>query len=87
MEKRSITEFHFEPAGTSTNTNGPVMHFRLVSITTHEARRSEREEWRQDSSHPQSRQRVVLAELLTRGAVKDLIADGADWLAYIETGT
>jgi hypothetical protein len=79
METRTAITHKIEPEG---GTDGELpLHFALVRHTEQEARRSQREIWRQDSEHPQP----VLDEKLTvlgRRELSDLLALGADWLAY-----
>lgn len=84
MEYRTKADLKFEADGPEKP--GPVETFQLVRETIHQSRRSDREAWRQHTSPGKpGYNREVLADGLTRGQVARLIADGADWLSYIET--
>ena len=75
MQTRIRHETRFEPVG---DARVPAA-FVLVRTDTPETRRTDRELWRWDT-----RQAITRTELgtFTRRQVSELIADGADWLAY-----
>jgi hypothetical protein len=75
MQIRTKITHKFDPAGDDRT------RFHLVRKTEHQARRTDREIWKADTSVTPYIEREVLATL-TRREVAELIADGADWLAY-----
>lgn len=79
VQTRVTEEFKFDPHGPEVS--GRVdMEYDLVKVTQHQARRTDRELWRLDTSVSQAYTREVVGTL-TRSQVAKLIADGADWLA------
>jgi hypothetical protein len=78
-EKRTRTEIRFEPEGPEVP--GPIASFRLAQIEHDEIRPvAGRGAWHQDEWS----RSTVLASGLTRRQVSQIVADGADWLAYLE---
>lgn len=81
MQTRTTSRVRFEPTGDANE--APPRAFALLRETEHQARRSERESWYQDSNYSgPNPQREILAEL-NRVQLRELLADGVDWLAYI----
>lgn len=83
MQYRTKVEVRFVPTGEEEP--GPVKQFRLERSSTKQARRSEREIWRDDVTADNYHTREVMEDL-TRAHLVALIADAADWLAYVEEG-
>lgn len=80
-EKRTKVEHKFEPA---VGEDTPPERFDLVRLTEYQTRRSNREMWRADTDRGRPpRKRETLATF-TRRQLASLLADGADWLAYIK---
>ena len=79
METRTNITHKFEPVGDDT----VPARYDLVRITDHEARRSSRELWRLNTDVTPYHERDVIATF-TRHQLSALIADGVDWLAYVE---
>jgi hypothetical protein len=79
MEKRRHVEHKLQPSKDSPD-GGPVTKFDLVRTDCGEARRSAREDWRYDSDAGLVRETLTT---FTRAELVTLIADGADWLAYL----
>jgi hypothetical protein len=83
MMYRTLRELKFEPEGPEVP--GAIKSFRLELRTTRQSRRTPRENWQQDTSVPMpAHVRTPLAEGLSRRELSELIAEAADWLAYIE---
>lgn len=79
MQTRTTITHKFEPAPFPED--GVPALFRLIRTTDHESRRTDRELWKLDTSVTPYTEREVVATL-TRRQVSELIADGADWLAW-----
>ena len=77
MQTRDRVTHKFEPVG---DEKVPA-RYRLVRTTDHEVRRRDGELWKLDTSRTPYTERAVVAEF-TRRQLAELIADGADWLAY-----
>jgi hypothetical protein len=58
--------------------------FKLVQDTDHQTRRSDRENWSTDYTHPETKIAETLIPHLTRHQLADLLADGVQALSYVE---
>lgn len=79
MQTRVTRKIIIEPSDEIT----PPGSFDLIIVVTQEARRSDREIWRQDSDAPGTNPLRTRVASLTRAGLAGLIAKGADWLAYV----
>jgi hypothetical protein len=77
MQTRTTIKHRFEPVG---DDKVPA-RYQLIRETDHEIRRSDREIWKLNTDVTPYHERDVVAEF-TRRQLAELIADGADWLAY-----
>ena len=82
-EFRDVVKIRFDPAGEEEP--GAIKLFNLIKITTHQYKARAGGQWLTDPERYLD-DREVLAEGLTRRQVCDLIADGVDWLTYVEGG-
>ena len=81
-DHRTKLALKFEPEGP--DQPGAIHSFQLVLERYHQVRRHDRERWQEDTD---KFTREVVAEGITRRMVAALVADGADWLAYVEGGS
>jgi hypothetical protein len=77
-QKRDFVERKFNPVNEG-DEHDPPARFNLEEHTARQTRRTDREIWRDEAG---THKRVVLG-VFTRREVSALVADGADWLAYL----
>jgi hypothetical protein len=77
-QKRDFVERKFNPTNEG-DEHDPPARFNLEEHTARQTRRTDREIWRDEAG---TYKRVVLG-VFTRREVSALVADGADWLAYL----
>lgn len=75
MQRRVRTKLRFDPKGD----DRVPSEYVLVRTDTPECRRTDRELWRREPDKPEARTELAT---LSRRQVAELIADGAEWLAY-----